>query len=454
MTATRSTQDLPVLAEDAPAAGPAPRLGGTELAVAAGVTVAAVWDKGAFYAPEVYLLPGALALIAITARRFGQPERRVVISIAAFVAWWMTAAAGWGHPGRAVPLAASMAGFAAAFVLGRRLDGAQRSAMHLLLIAGGVTFAAIGLVGVAWRIYPLAMKAQGLWRLAGPVTYANTAGLLLVITVLLIAGDERLPAPLRRAVFCVTCCALVATMSRGSLIALVLAILLVGPSRLRRLVWPGIVSVLASLPLIATASSDRSQPLAIVAVAGASALVCLGGLRVPGTARHSIWSATTAAVLLAAVAGALAVGGLHFGRAITSRAGSAGFDRGSDWGLAWQQARAHPLIGAGPEQLLVRAGHGVVDVARFAHNEYLQVGADAGLVGLVLLAAVIWSVASIARRGDGLQAGATAALAAVAMGGFFDFSWHLPAVGIVAGWIAALSTSGAGAPSPDNGGNP
>lgn len=430
------------------------RLGGAGLAVAAGVTATAVWDKGGFYAPDVYALPGVLAFIAISARRFGPPERRVVISTAGFVAWWLTAAAGWGHPSRAVPLAASMAGFAAAFAIGSGLDHVRRSALHLLLIAGGVTFAAVGLVGVGWRIYPLAMRAQGLWRLAGPVTYANTAGLLLAVTVLLIAGDERIPAPLRRAAFCMTSCALIATMSRGALLALALGGVLVGRSRLRSLLWPGILSVLASALLLATASSDRSQPLAIVAVAAASALAGFTGRRGPGPARQRIWLAVAAVVLLATGAGVLSLGGLHLGDAVTSRAGSAGLDRGPEWALAWDQARAHPFIGAGPEQLLVGTSHGIVAVARFAHNEYLQVGADAGLVGIVLLAAVLWAVGSIARRGDGTQAGAAAALAAVAVAGFFDFSWHLPAVGIVAGWIAALSTRGAQGLSPDNGGNP
>ena len=83
--------------------------------------------------------------------------------------------------------------------------------------------------------------------------------------------------------------------------------------------------------------------------------------------------------------------------------------------------------------------HGGFDVARFAHDEPLQVAAGGGLVALALLAGAGRAIASRARRADPLQRAAMGALAAFAVGGLFDFAWHLPGIAMTAGWMAALT---------------
>ena len=63
-------------------------------------------------------------------------------------------------------------------------------------------------------------------------------------------------------------------------------------------------------------------------------------------------------------------------------------------------------------------------------------------MALALLALIIITAARIADRRTWQSEAATAALLVFAVGGLFDFTWHAPAIGIVAGWIAALSFRG------------
>ena len=103
-------------------------------------------------------------------------------------------------------------------------------------------------------------------------------------------------------------------------------------------------------------------------------------------------------------------------------------------------ASAHPVIGGGPEKNLVLTHGG--SFAYFAHNEYLQIAAGGGLVALALLGLIAVAISRVADRHTWQAEAATAALLVFAVGGIFDFTWHAPALGIVAGWIAALSFRG------------
>ena len=97
-----------------------------------------------------------------------------------------------------------------------------------------------------------------------------------------------------------------------------------------------------------------------------------------------------------------------------------------------------PFVGVGPDRLLeLHAADG--SSAHFVHNEYLQVAADAGLVGVGLLGLVALSLARALRRTGPLSSCAVAAVVCWAVGGLFDFSWHLPVVGLVGGWCAGLA---------------
>jgi O-antigen ligase len=85
----------------------------------------------------------------------------------------------------------------------------------------------------------------------------------------------------------------------------------------------------------------------------------------------------------------------------------------------------------------------------FAHNEYLQLAAEGGLVGFAPTALVVAFVlasaarASAARDRDraGRSAACLAALAALLFHALFDFSLHIPVNALTAAWIAGLATT-------------
>jgi hypothetical protein len=116
-------------------------------------------------------------------------------------------------------------------------------------------------------------------------------------------------------------------------------------------------------------------------------------------------------------------------------------DRPVEWSTAVDQFRAEPLVGVGSDQPLeFRAVDG--SHANFVHNEYLQITADAGLVGLVLLVSAGVVIGGIVRRRDLMTSCAVAGLVCWAVAAGFDFDWHLPVVGLLGGWLAGLSAAG------------
>jgi O-antigen ligase len=81
-----------------------------------------------------------------------------------------------------------------------------------------------------------------------------------------------------------------------------------------------------------------------------------------------------------------------------------------------------------------RGADGGTRIFGYAHNEYAQVAAELGLVGLALLAVLLaalgrllWSARAAGPPIAG-WAGVVAATAAFAVHSGFDFVWHLPAV--------------------------
>lgn len=125
------------------------------------------------------------------------------------------------------------------------------------------------------------------------------------------------------------------------------------------------------------------------------------------------------------------------GRARTSHDGLPGALYRPTWGGGYSGA-ARPFDRAWPDPPpLLHAADGLS--AHFVHNEYLQAGADSGIIGLGLVGLVALSLAKALRRVDLLSACAVAAVVCWAVAGLFDFDWHLPVVGFVGGWCAGLA---------------
>jgi O-antigen ligase len=411
---------------------------GAPYAIAAGITAAAVLRRGAFYWPDHAVLPALLAVLAVlSVRKISAPARAVVAALGGFIAWWTLAAIGWGRPALALPLLGGMVGFGAALLLGQALPEEHRATLHRALVAVAVGVATIGLFGILFRSYPLAMRHQELWRLAATLTYANAAGLLLAMCAPVVATAPLSPAIRRVALFLVLT-GLVATLSRGPMVALAVALPFVPRPALRASAWPALLAAGAGALLLATADTAGFQPWVALALLVGIAVAA----RPPAavfTPKSPVALATAAVLIALAAAAALAP-------AVGRRAGGGALgDRGQSWPAAARQFSSHPIVGAGPEHELVlpakpsERAAGVTRISRFAHNEYLQVAAGAGIVGLALLALLVATITRAVTGSDPASAAVRAALVVLAVGALFDFAWHLPAIGITAGWIASLS---------------
>jgi len=454
--------------------------------VLGGLLVAAVFRQGAFYSGDAAMV--AVVSVVITVALLARaPDRRtaaVVAAVAAFAGWWLVRAAAQGRASSFLPLGASALGFGCAFLATRRLRGPHRDLAARFLVAVGAVSAAVGLVATALRWYPLAMPAQNLWRLSTTLTYANAAGALLAVALLLGLGlDPR--SRVTRAMVCLCAAGLVATQSRGAVLAAVVGLVLVPLAQLRRTAPTVVVGVLGGLAVVATSNGGRGQPVAVLAVVACAVIATLvppwrgrrsgrpsGAQPAPtwvsgaGNADAPTWVAEAAPgpgpagrpwslrrrVLLVAGVGVVAVGVLAgAGAALkvpVERRISLGSseDRSYEWRSAFDQWRSSPVVGVGPDQLLhFDAPDG--NVAHFSHNEYLQILADGGVVGELLLGLIAVCLVRAVRRRDLCSSCAAAALVGFAVAAALDFDWHLAALGLVGGWVAGL----AGIPPPAEG---
>lgn len=78
----------------------------------------------------------------------------------------------------------------------------------------------------------------------------------------------------------------------------------------------------------------------------------------------------------------------YFARGATSAV--ARFDY---WRSAWRTLRANPIVGTGPGTFMIsyeKTKAPGAEMARLAHNDYLQQGSDSGLPGMVLYAVLVW----------------------------------------------------------------
>jgi O-Antigen ligase len=318
------------------------------------------------------------------------------------------------------------------------------------------------------------------FRLSEPVGYWNGLGVLAAIGLLLAtalalrSGSTALRAAAALSVPLLAT-TLYFTFSRGAWAALavgLVAVLVVDARRLQFLsglfgVGPwavaavGIASQSDALtergsPLAQAVEEGRNVALAIVVLGIAAALSALAFRRLesslaPSRAVRRGFAAAIAVALLAAMCAVLIAYGSP--RSLAER-GYNSFVASTDsrtppnlnsrlftlssrgraehWKVAWNQLEANPLLGAGAgsfEQHWYR-DRGVYTNVRDAHSLYLEVAAELGPLGLVLLLTALFAplVAAVRARHRPLVAGAAGAYVIYIAHAGIDWDWELTGV--------------------------
>jgi O-antigen ligase len=312
---------------------------------------------------------------------FARLEWAVLASLAAYTAW-IAASASWSGHSSVSMLQAERGVVYVAGLLAVLLVVERRTVPHLLggIVAGITAVSAYGLGEYVLRPPPLDPFEGRL--LHEPFGYANALGIFAAIGILVAVGlalSARSPAA--RAVALLPLVVLVPTLlltsSRGAWLALA-----------------------AALPLLAGAGGRIRLPVAVLLAALAAAAV---------------------AVVLVVSGGPRRLGSL------------AGENRPDYWQVAWEDYRAHPVLGSGAgtygDYWLAHPGN--ASFTRTAHNLYLQSLAELGPVGLVLvLTAVGLPLLRLRRRLDPVAVTAAAGYLAFLLHAGIDWDWEMPAAGL------------------------
>lgn len=393
------------------------------LGLGAAVAYAAL-SQGAFYgrpSAVVLLLVAGAAVARLAARRPVDRATGLAASCwVAFAGWALVS--GWlhGDVAAAVPTAALSFGLAAAAVAASRLPVESRRVLTGVLLAVAAVVAISCWVGVAFHLDPLALPSSGLWRGSSTITYANaTAAFLVTALVLAVAAGP--PVPYLAAVLLL---GVAVTMSRAGLLGLGVAgvvVLVLARDRLRPhlRVLPAVAVAFAGLlPSLPVGSAP--QPLLALTGVAAGTVVLLVRRR----AVLPVLMLLTVVVLLVAPG----VAGRAAGGIAATRLTAESDERADLTRVTAAQFLSSPLTGVGPGRLdLHYIDHTGAPVhAQYTHDEYLQVAAESGAVGLALVLAGAVALAAPAARRRAPEAAALAILAAFAVHSAFDFLWHVP----------------------------
>lgn len=414
--------------------------------------------QGAFYRDGQRLVGGALAMAvtsAVAAR--GQISRDIRVGLTrlllAFAVWSVASSAAAEGPSDAGNIIMQLAGLISVLVVCRRVDQDERDALVVGVLTMGVLCALSGWAGVAWRVSPLALEDDDLWRAASSLTYANaTAAFLSPLAVLALARLAERPSDVLRSL---TAYALLlgvaATLSRGGFVAFVAGVVmlaaLLGAQRVvRAAIKPALAAAIgfAGLsPSISAAAPPR--PMLALATLFCGFALCVAVTRRSFCISLAILPVTLSAAALAHSSHSVEDAILTIGHRRLSLASP---DRGQEAASAIRLFLERPVAGVGPGNatLVWKDRDGEVLTARYAHNEYLQVLVELGAVGLGLLAGVLGAVAMTVGKGRAhspsteVWCGIAAALVTIGVHSGFDFIWHLPAIPLLAALLVGSAS--------------
>ncbi len=382
--------------------------------------------KGAFFKPDVVVLAClclALAFVSPVVLRWVGAHPLPSLAGAGAVLWWVADAVAGGHPIESWRMPATWVCAAAGYGVVRALPSGARRAVALAVTVFGCATSALGLVFVAARSTMWTWPDERSLRFQGPLTYPSAVALFLLLALLASAvacPTNSRTASLTRALILL---GVVATDSRGAIAAFGVLLLF---RRVRQVLVPAIVIAVVAAPLVLFGQRGGVRPVCIAA----AVLVIVGLSALPERLRRKgIWFVTAPALGIAAWLLATqhhAVSGLD----------ASWTERGHILRGAVSLFVSHPVFGAGPDPWIpTKTLTGAAGVDAFAHNEYLELLVSVGVVGTVGLAVAAFVVvrALWGRRGFV----AAPALVAVGVAGLFDFVWHFPALGLMAGVVAA-----------------
>lgn len=349
------------------------------------------------------------------------------------------------QPRTAIAYLVLLVGVVAVFLGCRWLDGAARDLVLAGLVSCGVLLALLGWLGLALHLPRWTWQGQGLWRSSSTLTYPNaTAVVLAMLALVVLACLTESPRSMRLVLSATVLLAgLVATLSRAGLLGLAVGVLVLaaarGPAAVARAGrGPALGAAVAALGLVPTMTAATPRP-------GPALVALVGGVAISAGAAALRWNRWVVGGF-ALLALALCVPGLSGITAITgARLTVDDPERAASFRAALRIFGEHRLIGAGPSlpALTWDPGHGT-RIYRYAHNEYLQVLAELGIVGGLLLAALLASVlrrlGQRCRSGGAVSAGALAAVTALAVHAGFDFVWHIPAIPLLAAALVGLAS--------------
>ncbi|MGQ0668514.1 MAG: O-antigen ligase family protein [Actinomycetota bacterium] len=314
--------------------------------------------------------------------------------LAAAILWTFASS---GSPGDAPgPVAALYAASVAALIAGRLVGSVARWAVPAL-----VTIAAASLL----LLSPLALSRA---PLAGPFGYANAAGAFFVQA----AGASLMLASVTRA-----------TPARALGVAAAIAFAAI----------PFIRGSLAAATLVVV------LPLGLVLTRGVRAV----RLVVAACASIFLLALIVTILLGVAYAGGPRAGELDrlVDRTLSER-------RVALWHDALVIMREDPVTGVGPGGFELASPTALDDRdARWAHNEFLQQGAEGGLPGFALLSLLfLWGFARLwsSRSPDAATALGAVALAALGIHASIDYVLHFPAIPIVAAALLGAAQASRG----------
>jgi tetratricopeptide (TPR) repeat protein len=446
----------------------------------------------------------AVALTIRTRARLSRAEGIFLAALAAFTAWLAISVAWSAAPADSV-LETERALVYVAAGLAVLLTSRSRSSGQVL----GAVLAAISVIAVfslATRLVPDRVgiyDRTGIYRLAQPIGYWNGLALFAAVGALLALGfAARARTIAARATSAALLVLLLPTLyftfGRAAWIALaagVVAAVAVDPRRLQLIatlvaVGPaaaaavliasrqqGLTHAGSSLAVAAHDGHHIAFVLTLLAAANAAAstAVALVERRVQiGRTVQRVFALAIAVVIV--VTGSVAFA--HYGnpihiakRAYTSFKASpphvkgnlnrrllnfSGNGRADLWRLAWNDAKRHPLLGAGAgtyERYFLVHQPANIGRVRDAHSLYVETLAEVGPVGLVLLIVLLLTPLTTLRRSrkHPLVPAAAGAYVAYLVHTGVDWDWELPAVtlsGLLCGVAILLVGRTSAAPGP------